>query len=65
VRAPNSKVGEHVTNIFNVKISDDMRGWLKSFADVNGCTQSQIVRDAIQKYRTYYDQFEPPSHRQQ
>ena len=65
MRAPNSKVGEHVTNIFNVKISDDMRSWLKRFADVNGCTQSQIVRDAIQKYRTYYDQFEPPSHRQQ
>ena len=65
MRAPNSKVGEHVTNIFNVKISDDMRGWLKRFADVNGCTQSQIVRDAIPKYRTYYAQFEPPSHRQQ
>ncbi len=65
MRAPNSKIGEHVNYIFNVKISDNMRDWLKSFADVNGCTQSQIVRDAIQKYRAYYDQFEPLPHREQ
>lgn len=65
MRAPNSNIGEYVNHIFNVKISDDMRDWLKDFAIVNKTNQSQIVRDAIHKYRAYYDQFEPPPHREE
>jgi len=65
VRAPNSKIGERVNYIFNVKISDDMRDWLKKFAAFNQVPQSQIVREALRNYRAYYDQFEPLPHREQ
>ena len=65
MRAPNSNIGEYVSFIFNVKISDDMRAWLKDFAAFNKVSQSQIVREALRNYRAYYDQFEPPPHQEQ
>jgi len=54
VRAPNTRIGEHVSYIFNFKISDDMHAWLKEFAQINEMTQSQVCREALQMYRDRY-----------
>ena len=50
MRAPNDNVGEHVSYVFNFKISDEMRDDLKRFSQMAGVAQSQVCRDALRMY---------------
>lgn len=54
MKIPKGRVGNRLTEHFNLKISAEELMWVRAHAESQGCSQAQVVRKGIRLLQDQY-----------